>query len=87
MLNRKGEIEMPKIAVEIDLKEIEQIINQLKSPERINLLRRLERKTWGERFRSLVAQIDKRRKKHPISQRAINQLVKKARQERYASRS
>lgn len=78
---------MPKIAVDVDLKEIERIIAQLKTPERVTLLRRLERNTWGERFHSLVTQIDKRRKKHPLSQRALRQLLKEARQERYAGRA
>ena len=76
---------MPKIAVEVDLRQIEQIISQLRTEDRISLVQRLEQTTWRERLRNLTAQIDKRRKKYPISQKEIMRLVKEARQERYAA--
>ncbi|MBI4357828.1 MAG: hypothetical protein HY584_00890 [Candidatus Omnitrophica bacterium] len=76
---------MAKIAVELDLKQIEQIISQLRSRDRITLVRRLEQKTWGERFRSLVAQMDERRRKYPVSQKELRQILKQARRERYAA--
>lgn len=75
---------MPKIALELDLKQLEQIITrQLGSRDRLKLIRRLEQKTWGERFRVLVSEIDKRRKKYPISQKEIDQIVEEVRRERY----
>ena len=76
---------MPKIAVEVDLQQIEQMINQLKSRDRIILIQRLEQKAWGERFRSLTRKIDKSRKKFPLSRKEVLNLVKEARQERYAA--
>jgi len=76
---------MPKVAVEIDLKEIEKVINRLKTQDRISLVQRLEQKTWGERFRSLASKIDKRRKRYPLSQKELLNLVKEARRERYAA--
>ena len=79
---------MPKIAVEVDLKQLEQIIAQLKSRDRITLIQHLEQKTWGERFRALTSRIDKRRKKYPLSRKNLLSLIKEARKERYvASRS
>lgn len=76
---------MPKFAVELDLRQIERMIAQLKAPQRIALIQRLERKAWGERFRALTARVDKRRKKYPLSRKELLRLVKEARQERYAS--
>jgi len=81
------EEKMPKIAVEVDLKQIERMISRLRAPERITLIRRLEQRAWGERFRSLTAQIDKRRKKYPISRKEILKIAKEARRERYENRS
>jgi len=78
---------MPKIAVEVDLHQIEQMIEQLKSRDRITLLQRLEQKSWGERFRILTRRIDKNRKKYPVSRKEVLKLIKQARRERYAGRS
>lgn len=77
---------MPKLAVDVDLRQIERIIAQLRAPERIALIQRLERKAWGERFRALTGRVDKRRRKYPLSRKELLRLVKEARQERYASR-
>ena len=76
---------MPKIAFEVDLQRIEQIISQLKIRDQITLLRRLEQKAWGERFRALVAKVDKRRKRYPVSRRELLKWIKQARQERDAA--
>ena len=76
---------MPKIAVDVDLQQIEKIISQLKSRDRITLIQRLEQKAWGERFRALTRKIDRNRRKHPVSRKEILNLVKQARQERYAA--
>lgn len=76
---------MPRIAVEIDVRQLEQMINQLKSRDRITLIQRLEHKSWGERFRSLTRKLDKKRKKFPLSRKEVLNLVKQARLERYAA--
>jgi hypothetical protein len=77
---------MPRIAVMLELKQIENMIQQLTAQDRIALIRRLERKAWKERFGALTAKIDKRRKKYPVTQKQINRLVKAAREDRYEAR-
>ena len=76
---------MPKIAVEVDLKQLEELISQLRSEDRISLIQKLEQKTWRERFRTLTGAIDKRHKRFPLSHKEILNLVKQAQRERYAS--
>jgi predicted patatin/cPLA2 family phospholipase len=68
------------------MKQLEQMIKQLKSRDRIALIQKLSRKGWGERFRALVTKIDKRRKQYPVTQNEILHLVKEARRDRYHAR-
>ena len=77
---------MPKIAVEVDVKQIEQVIGRLKVTDRLALIRRLEQRTWGERFRSLEGKIDERRKRYPVSAKELSGLIQQARQQRHAAR-
>ena len=72
---------MPRL--EIALSQIEKLIEQLNEREKIKLVRRLEEETLPSRWRALLRQIDKRRKKYPVSQKEIEETVGKVRQELY----
>ena len=72
---------MPQL--EINLAKIEQLIDQLTDRDKIELVRRLEAKTLPTRWKSFLHEVDKRRKKYPVSQREIEEWVEKVRQETY----
>lgn len=74
---------MAKVAVELDLKQIESAIASLDVPEKIKLVRKLERETRRQRWDSLIAKIRERFRKNPISDAEITALSEEVRQQRY----
>ena len=69
-----------KVAVKLDLDEI---IGQLKTADKIKLVQRLEKETWAARWDRLLSKIDERVKKYPITDEKIDQEVREVRRERY----
>lgn len=67
----------------ISLKQIEQAVEVLSQAEKIRLVRRLERQTWGDRMDRLLARIDARVKRRPVSEEQVTALVEQVRQELY----
>ena len=56
---------------ELNIKQIESAIKRLKPKQKIRLIERLEKETWAERFESLLARIDRKSARHPISEEEI----------------
>ena len=71
---------------EIKFEQIRRAVKRLPIAQRLRLVEELERQTWKIRFRKMFSDIDARRKKYPISQKEINEVVAEARREYYAKR-
>ena len=78
---------MQKISVRLSTKQAEQLLEQLSPAVKIRLVRRWERQTWPERFRRLLARIDRRVQQHPRSAREALKSAAQARREFYARRA
>lgn len=78
---------MTKIAVEVDIKQLGRIINELPLPDKIELTRDLERQTLGKMIEEIFKKVDRRRKKFPISEREIKQEVESVRRQIYGKGS
>ena len=65
-------------------KQLEEEINKLDIREKTRLVKRLLKETWEERFRNLLARIDKRVKESPITHRELEKIVEEAREEFYS---
>ena len=78
---------MPKISIEVDIKQLEKIINSLPLDDKIRLAKRLERQTLGKIIERIFSNIDQRRKRFPISEREIKQEIQAVRKEIYATDS
>lgn len=72
---------MPRL--EVNLSAIQRLIDQLSEQEKIKLVRKLEAQTLPARWKALFREIDKRRKRYPITQREIEKICEEVRQERY----
>ena len=70
---------MPQI--EVNLTQIEKLIEQLNERDKVKLVQRLEARTLPARWKKFLREIDKRRKKHPVSQKEIEWIVENTRQE------
>ena len=78
---------MSRVTLELDIKEAKYLIEQMPLEEKIILVKQLVKETWAKRMDNILKNIDGRRKKYKISQRAISQEIEKARQAFYARRS
>jgi len=78
---------MPTIAIDMNLKQIEEVIDKLDFNKKIKLIKDLEKATWPDRFRSLLSRIDRRMKTHPVLEREIIAEVEKVRKKGYAQSS
>ena len=67
----------------ISPKQLEALFDQLTERDKIALVRRLEAKTLPTRWKAFLRQIDKRRKKYPVTQREVEEAVEKVRQDLY----
>ena len=63
------------------LSQIEKLIDRLDEGDKIKLVRKLEAKTLPARWKKFLREVDKRRRKHPLSQREIETIVESTRQE------
>lgn len=70
---------MPRL--ELTLEQIEKLIDQLGDREKIQLVRKLGRKTLPARWQTFLRQIDQRRKRFPVTESEIEKIVEEVRQE------
>ena len=77
---------MQKVSVELSPKQAEQLLNQLELKIKIHLVRRWEQETWPERFRQLLARIDRRVRRNPRLVRETLKTLEPARRAFYARR-
>ena len=80
------EMPMANGAVRISLKDLERAVDHLPQAEKLRFVQRLESQTWGTRINRLLARIDARVKRRPITEQQITALVEQVRQELYAQR-
>lgn len=74
---------MAKVSIELDIKQLERIIDNLPLRDKIRLTKGLERQTLGKVIDEIFSKIDRRRKKFPISEREIKKEIKAVRKEIY----
>ena len=77
---------MASVAIHIGLRDLERAVDALSPADKLRLVQRLERQTWGTRINRLLTRIDARVKRRPISEGRITALVEQVRQELYAQR-
>jgi hypothetical protein len=75
-----------KITLELNPNQVEELVEKLPLEEKIRLVRRLERETWGKRIDKLFKKIDQRRRRYPISNKEIAQEIEIVRRKIYGSR-
>jgi hypothetical protein len=76
-----------KIVLELNPTQIEKLVEKLSSEDKIRLVRKLERQTWGQRIDGLFKKIDQRRKKYPVSNKEIKQEIATIRSQIYGQSS
>ena len=76
-----------KISMEVSANQLETLVEQLPLNDKIRMVRKLERQTWGKRLDNLFKQVTANRKKAKLSSKEIWDEVKQARQEFYDRRS
>ena len=77
---------MASVAVRVEMRDLERAVDALPQSDKLRLIQRLERQTWGTRIDRLLARIDARVKRRPLSEGKITSLVEQVRQEMYAQR-
>ena len=75
-----------KIAMEVSATQLEALVEQLPISDKIRLVRKLERQTWGKRLNNLFKEVAANRRKNKISSKEIWNEVKQARQKFYGRR-
>ena len=76
---------MSKVTLELDSRQIEELVGRLAIEDKIHLALKLNLETWQVRFKNLISRIDARLKNRKIpSDEKIVQVVKKIRKHRYA---
>ncbi len=78
---------MSKITIEIDKKQIEYAINQLKTEEKLEILDELARGTRKERWGGLVSTVRKRYRKTPVSSDGIKRACEETRKKQYEKKA
>lgn len=77
---------MSKIALELNIREVKNLVDQLPLNDKIQLLRELQKESWAKRLKRIFQNIDARRRKHKLSVKTISQEIEKARRAFYARR-
>ena len=76
---------MSKVILELDTKQVENLVKSLSLQDKIKIAQSLNQETWQARFRNLLYRVDKRAKKHELlSDEKIMQIVKRVRKQNYA---
>lgn len=69
--------------VNLNIHQVEEVVEQLDLKSKIRLVQKLEEETWNERWDKLLADIDRRLKRHPISEAEISKEIKAVRRKLY----
>ena len=77
---------MKKISLELSEAQVEQLLDELPLPRKIEVVRRWEQETWPKRFRQLLAKIDRRLKQNPRLAKEARKAIGPARRAFYAGR-
>ena len=72
------------VKIEIEFNQIKKAAQMLSLKQRLQLIEALQQSGWQNQFKALLARIDERRKKHPISDEEIDRIVEEAREEYHA---
>lgn len=72
---------MPQVS--LNNHQVEEAVEQLDLKSKIRLVQRLEEETWNARWDKLLSDIDRRLKKHPISDVEIAKEVEIVRRKLY----
>ena len=76
---------MSKVTLELDSRQIEDLVGRLTIEDKIHLALKLNLETWNERFKNLINRIDARLKNRKmLSDEKIVRIVKKTRKLRHA---
>ncbi len=78
---------MSKITIEIDKRQIERAINQLKTEEKLEILEELARETRKERWGGLVAAVRRRYRKTPVASGEIKRVCENVRKKQYEKKA
>ena len=78
---------MRKVVIELSTEQAEQLLEQLPSDAKLDLVRRWEHRTRSAQFRALVARIDERLRRNPGLARKAMKVVGPARRAFYARRA
>lgn len=73
---------MAKVALELNIEQLENVITQLRPEER----QRIEDKLWALEFEQIVSKMRANAKKNKITQKDIDQVCEEVRQELYEKR-
>lgn len=74
---------MSKVAIELDVKQIEFAIEQLAISDKLKIVQKLERETRKVRWNGLVSRIHQRFINNPIPETEITKICEEVRQKRY----
>ncbi len=75
---------MSKVTLELDTRQLEELIESLSMNDKIKLVCKLEQETLRQRWNNVLKDIDKRLKKFPISEKEIAKEIETYRKEKYA---
>ena len=78
---------MQKVSVQLSTKQAEQLLNQLSPKVKLYLVRLWEQETWPERFRQLLARVERRAQRNPRLVRKALNAIGPARRAFYESRN
>ena len=74
---------MSKIMIELNTQQISEAIEKLPEEEKLRLTERLEKETSGLRWKKILADIDSRLKKFPLSKKEALQEIQAYRKQKY----
>ena len=69
--------------IEMNLKDVENLINRLPMRDQIRLIGKFRKEAWTKRLDEITKNIRERRKKHKITDHEIRDEIEKARDEFY----
>jgi hypothetical protein len=76
---------MSRVTLELDVKQVENLVEKLPLQDKLVLAQRLNLETWQIRFKNLLSKIDVRLKNRPVlSNEKIVEIVKRVRKRNYA---
>lgn len=74
---------MAKVMINLNVKDITEVIAQLGQQDITRLIKKLEKETWSSRFKQLLRRVRQRADRYPPSEQEILREVKESRKRRY----